>query len=106
MSSEKIICRIYDEPSIKVAVYDNPKITIKFSDQGLKGDKGATGATGATGAAGTTDHTLLSNLDYAHANHTGFQKTLSYVTEYKAYLVEQKRYYSFFMKLKFNFKNF
>jgi hypothetical protein len=87
MSSEKIICRIYDEPSIKVAVYDNPKITVKFSDQGLKGDKGATGATGPAGSA-ATDHSLLSNLDYAHAGHTGFQKALSYVTEYKAYLVE------------------
>lgn len=88
MSSEKIICRIYDEPNIRVAVYDKPKVTIKFGDQGLKGDKGATGATGATGAAGTTDHSLLSNLDYAHAGHSDFQKKLTYVTEYKAYSIE------------------
>ena len=85
MSSEKIICRIYDEPNIKVAVYDKPKITIKFGDQGLKGDKGATGA---TGAAGTTDHSLLSNLDYATSGHTNFQKKLVYDAAYKAYLVE------------------
>ena len=90
MSSEKIICRIYDEPSIKVAVYDKPKITVKFSDQGLKGDKGATGATGATGSVGpgTTDHSLLSNLDYANSGHTNFQKKLTYVSEYGAFLVE------------------
>jgi len=90
MSSEKIICRIYDEPNIRVAVYDKPKVTIKFGDQGLKGDKGATGATGATGAVGpgTTDHSLLSNLDYATSGHTNFQKKLTYVTEYKAYSIE------------------
>ena len=87
MSSEKIICRIYDEPNIKVAVYDKPKITIKFGDQGLKGDKGATGATGAAGPS-ATDHSLLSNLDYAHAGHSDFQKKLTYVTEYKAYSIE------------------
>ena len=88
MSTNSIICRIYDEPNIKVAVYDKPKITIKFGDQGLKGDKGATGATGATGAAGTTDHSLLSNLDYAHAGHSDFQKKLTYDVDYGVYLVE------------------
>ena len=83
--SEKIICKINDTPKIKVHIHDEPTIKINFGSQGLKGDKGTTGA---TGPAGTTDHSLLSNLDYAHANHTGFQKTLTYVSEYKAYLIE------------------
>ena len=73
--SEKIICRINDTPTIRV----------RFGEQGLKGDKGTTGA---TGPAGTTDHALLSHLDYSNAGHTNFQKKLTYVTEYKAYLVE------------------
>lgn len=43
--------------------------------QGIQGPTGATGAIGpqgATGPAGTTDHALLSHLDYASAGHTGF----------------------------------
>jgi len=85
MSNNNIICRINDTPSIRVKIFDEPTIICKFGDQGLKGDKGATGA---TGAAGTTDHALLSNLDYAHAGHSDFQKKLTYVTEYKAYSIE------------------
>jgi hypothetical protein len=64
--SEKIICRINDTPTIRV----------RFGEQGLKGDPG------------TSDHALLEHLDYSNAGHTGFQKKLTYVTEYKAYLVE------------------
>lgn len=74
MSSDRIICRIYDEPNIKIKISD-PKIIIRFGEQGLKGD-------------GTTDHSQLSNLDYAHSGHSDFQKKLTYVSEYKAYLVE------------------
>ena len=85
MSNNNIICRINDTPSIRVKIFDEPTIICKFGDQGLKGDKGATGA---TGAAGTTDHDLLSNLDYANSGHTNFQKKLTYVTEYKAYSIE------------------
>lgn len=32
---------------------------------------------GADGLAGTTDHSLLTNLDYASSGHTGFQKSIS-----------------------------
>lgn len=34
----------------------------------------------ATGGGGTTDHSALSNLDYASAGHTGFQPAGSYLT--------------------------
>ena len=34
------------------------------------------------------DHSELNNLDYANSGHTNFQKKLTYVSEYKAYLVE------------------
>jgi len=80
--SDKIICKIFDEPKIKVKIFDEPKIVIKFTEQGLKGDKGA------TGPAGTTDHALLSNLDYANSGHIGFQKKMIYDPDYKTYLVE------------------
>jgi len=80
--SDKIICKIFDEPKIKIRIFDEPKIICKFGSQGLKGDKGA------TGPAGTTNHALLSNLDYANSGHTNFQKKLTYVTEYKAYSIE------------------
>jgi hypothetical protein len=102
--SDKIICRINDEPKIKIHIHDEPTIKIKFTEQGLKGDKGATGATGAnsivpgptgptgsigpTGPAGTTDHALLSNLDFDNSGHIGFQKKMIYDPDYKTYLVE------------------
>ena len=74
MSSDRIICRIYDEPNVRIRIND-PKIIIRFGEQGLKGD-------------GTTDHSQLSNLDYTHAGHNDFQKKLVYDAAYKAYLVE------------------
>jgi len=77
--SEKIICRIYDEPNIKVKIYDTPKMVIKFGSQGLKGD---------VGPAGTTDHALLTNLGYDDSGHINFQKKLIRIPEYKAFLVE------------------
>ena len=80
--SDKIICRINDEPKIKIHIHDEPTIKIKFTEQGLKGDKGA------TGPAGTTDHALLSNLDFDNSGHIGFQKKLIYDPSYKAYFVE------------------
>jgi len=75
MSNNNIICRIFDEPKIRIKIFDTPKIVCKFGSQGLKGD-------------GTTDHSQLSNLDYVHSGHSDFQKKLTYVSEYKAYLVE------------------
>ena len=79
--SEKIVCRINDDPKIKIKIFDEPKIIVKFTEQGLKGDKGD------TGPAGTTDHALLTNLGYDASGHTNFQKKLTYVPEYKAYEV-------------------
>jgi hypothetical protein len=79
--SDKIICRINDEPKIKIKIFDEPKILVKFTEQGLKGDKGA------TGPAGTTVHSELSNLGYDESGHTNFQKKLIYVPVYKAYEV-------------------
>lgn len=35
----------------------------------------------ATGGGGTTDHSALSNLDYASAGHTGFQPAGAYLTD-------------------------
>ena len=83
--SDKIICKINDTPKIKVHIHDEPTIKINFGSQGLKGDKGTTGA---TGPAGTTDHSLLSNLDYDLSGHINFQKKLTYVSEYGAFLIE------------------
>ena len=82
MSNNNIICRINDTPSIRVKIFDEPTIICKFGDQGLKGERGA------TGPAGTTNHNALINLDYANSGHTNFQKKLTYVTEYKSFLVE------------------
>jgi hypothetical protein len=45
------------------------------------------GATGATGPAGTSNHALLSNLDYDNAAHTDFQRKLIYDEDYRVYLV-------------------
>jgi hypothetical protein len=73
--SDKIICRIND----------TPKIIVKFGDQGLMGPMGPTGP---VGPGGTTNHALLTNLEYDHANHVGFQKALTYIPEYKAYELE------------------
>jgi hypothetical protein len=39
---------------------------------GGTGPQGPAGATGATGPPGTTDHALLTHLDYATSGHTGF----------------------------------
>ena len=58
---------------IIVKIYDIPKIVVKFGEQGL---------------GGTTSHQLLSDLEYDRAGHTGFQKQLNYIGEYKAYIVE------------------
>jgi len=65
MSSQKIIIKIND----------TPKIIVKFGEQGL-------------GSSGVVDHSLLSNLDFAHAGHTGFQKQLVYSPDFKAYEVD------------------
>jgi hypothetical protein len=64
--SNKIICKIYKEP----------KIIVKFGEQGLKGD------------TGVNDHALLTHLDYGSAGHIGFQKLLAYIPEFKAYEIE------------------
>ena len=79
MSENKIICKI-----------DNGRIVVRFGEQGLKGATGATGATGPTGPtgpAGSSDHALLTHLDYDSAGHTGFQKKLLYIPAYHAYEV-------------------
>jgi hypothetical protein len=50
---------------------------------------GPTGAMGPTGPGGpTADHSTLTNLDYAHAGHTNFQKQLIYSADFKAYEIE------------------
>ena len=82
MSNNNIICRINDTPSIRVKIFDEPTIICKFGDQGLKGERGA------TGPAGTTNHALLTNLDFPNSGHTDFQKKLVYVPEYKSYEIE------------------
>jgi len=38
--------------------------------------------------SGVTSHNLLSNLDYDHAEHVGFQRQLIYTPDFKAYIVE------------------
>ena len=58
-----------------------PLIKIKPS-KGSKGDTGETGATGAKGDKGddggiATDHSVLNNLDFANAGHTGFAAALT-----------------------------
>lgn len=63
--SDKIICKINNESTI----------IVKFGEQGLKGD-------------GTMDHSLLNNLNYDNAGHTGFQKVLIYIPSYKAYEIQ------------------
>lgn len=81
-----------DKEIIKVKFIDNT-IKVKFT-KGIKGDcgnsgsAGPTGPTGPTGAAGPTDHSLLTNLDYENAGHTGFQKQLVYDSEIGTYIVE------------------
>ena len=77
-------------------------IRIKIKE-GIQGTVGATGTTGAastipgpigtTGAIGTTgpaatDHNLLTNKDYVHAGHIGFQKQLVYSSDFKCYEIE------------------
>lgn len=52
---------------------------------GTTGAQGTTGETGTTGAMGVTDHALLSHLGYANSGHTGFQKELIYIPDFKAY---------------------
>jgi hypothetical protein len=64
--SDKIICRIND----------TPKIIVKFGEQGLMGPMGP------------SDHALLSSLSYDTSGHTGFQRLLIYIPEYKCYEVE------------------
>jgi len=87
-------------PGKIIVKINHGKIIVKFGEQGLRGTQGEigpigptgtqgpTGPTGATGPAGTTDHSLLTNLDYDNANHTGFQKQLKYTADFKAYEVE------------------
>ena len=41
------------------------------------------------GGLGTTDHAALSNLDYDHAGHTGFQKKIDWDDDYNAFLVDK-----------------
>lgn len=103
--SEKIICKINQEPNIKIKVFneeqiklkifsnpdikiklcdtpitvkvhDNPNLVVRFGERGLRGRDGD-----------NTDHSLLSHLDYDNSGHTNFQKKLTYVPEYKAYEV-------------------
>jgi hypothetical protein len=75
-------------PGKIIVKINSGKIIVKFGEQGLRGTQGEIGPTGATGPAGTTDHSLLTNLDYDNANHTGFQKQLKYTADFKAYEVE------------------
>ena len=58
-----------------IVTLNEGRIIVKFGEQGLKGD-------------GTMDHSLLNNLDYNNAGHTGFQSKLEYISEYKAYEVK------------------
>ncbi len=55
---------------------------------GTTGPQGTTGA-GTTGATGTTgasvDHSALTNLGFSESGHVGFQKSLEYISEFKAY---------------------
>jgi hypothetical protein len=76
------------EKNIIVRIHDEPKIIVKFGKQGLQGPMGPTGPTGPTGPASTTNHALLTNLDYNNAGHIGFQKQLVYVPDFKCYEIE------------------
>lgn len=73
------------DKKIYVKINDTPKIIVKFGTQGIQGPIGPTGATGATGPAGSNDHSLLQNLDFDSAGHTGFQRELIYIPDFKAY---------------------
>jgi hypothetical protein len=54
---------------------------------GLSGYSGVSGQFGYSGYSGPGDHAALSNLDYANAGHSGFQKMLIWEPSYKAYLI-------------------
>jgi len=43
---------------------------------------------GRASGNGTNNHNQLSNLDYENAGHTGFQKSLVYDADFKAYEIE------------------
>jgi hypothetical protein len=72
---QNIICKIND----------TPKIIVKFGEQGLMGP---IGPTGPMGPGGTTDHALLTHLNYELAGHTGFQKQLIYSADFKCFEIE------------------
>ena len=74
---EKTICKINDVPGIRIKIFDDPEIKIKLGSQGIRGRDGD-----------NTDHSLLSNLDYDLSGHINFQKKLTYVSEYGAFLIE------------------
>jgi hypothetical protein len=44
--------------------------------------------TGGAGV-GVTDHAVLTNLDYAHAGHIGFQKKVDWDEEYNSFLIDR-----------------
>lgn len=104
--SEKIRIKL-ENPSFKFKLGDEC-ISFKLKDCGVgpAGATGTTGAAGATGATGTTgvgidgttgatgttgasigtmDHAELNNKDFDNSGHTGFQRELDYISEYKAY---------------------
>ena len=54
---------------------------------GATGTQGLSGYSGTVGPPGTTDHSLLSNLSYATANHTGFQSGIDWDVDYETYLI-------------------
>jgi|GEM_PF-6165260 len=42
-----------------------------------------------SGGSGTSNHASLSNLDYASAGHTGFQKTIEWDEFYRSFLIDK-----------------
>ena len=69
------------EEIIHVNINDPSPILIKIRE-------GIQGLVGPTGPAGTTNHALLTYLDFPNSGHTDFQKKLVYVPEYKSYEIE------------------
>lgn len=82
--SDTIKCKIKEE-ILKCNVVNE---VLKVYISGLLGAQGPTGPTGAQGPTGPSDHSQLTNLEYAFSGHTGFQKKLNYVAEYQAYEIE------------------
>ncbi len=70
---DEVIVTVESAPII-ASFDDGPAVLIEDTEVVLA-TLGAQGPPGPPGTPGTTDHALLANLDYAHANHTGFAGT-------------------------------